>query len=166
MWSAGRARIAKAGRGQRGFTLIEVIVVLGIIAMIAMLAAPRLGSLGPGLKLRAAAEELRGDIRRIRNTALRENRETVLMVDLNSESWGDVRSRWTGQAPAGTELAMVIARQEQLSDTEGGVRFYPDGSSTGGTVTLTRGDRALRVTVDWFDGSVSIAEQDAQAQGQ
>jgi general secretion pathway protein H len=162
MWSAGRARTARTTRGQRGFTLIEVIVVLGIIAMIAVLAAPQFGSLGPGLKLRATAEELRGDIRRIRNTALRENRETVLLVDLETGSWRDGASRWKGQAPAGTDLALVIARQEQFSDTEGGVRFYPDGSSTGGTVTLSRGDRALRVTVDWFNGSVSIAEPDAQ----
>jgi general secretion pathway protein H len=157
MSSAGRSR-----RGRRGFTLVEVIVVLGIIAMIAVLAAPQFSSLAPGLELRASAEDLRGDIRRIRNTALRENRETVLHVDLEAGSWRDGAGRSAGRVPEEIQLAMVIARQEQISDTEGGVRFYPDGTSTGGTVTLTRGDRALRLTVDWFDGGVSVSEQDAQ----
>jgi general secretion pathway protein H len=153
------------GRGagsRRGFTLIEVIVVLGIVAMIAVLAVPQFSALTPGLELRATAEELRADIRRVRNAALRENRETVLLVDLDSRTWRDGAGRWRGEAPEDIDLALVIARQEQFSDGEGGVRFYPDGSSTGGTVTLGRGARALRVTVDWFDGRVRIDEADEE----
>lgn len=155
MWSAGSTA------RQRGFTLVELIVVLGIIAMIMLLAVPRLGNLAPGVELRAAAEELRGDLRRVRNTALRESRETVLVIDLEAGTWRDATGVVRGALPEGTELALTVARQEQEGDTAGGVRFYPDGTSTGARVTLSRGGRALLLSIDWFDGHVAIGAPDA-----
>lgn len=153
-WGFGRGR-------QRGFTLVELIVVLGIIAMIMLLAVPRLGNLAPGAELRAAAEELRGDLRGVRNTALRESRETVLVIDLETGTWRDATGAVCGALPKGMELALTVARQEQEGDTVGGVRFYPDGTSTGAKVTLSRDGRALVLSIDWFDGHVAIGAPDA-----
>ena len=150
MWSAGK------GRGSRGFTLVELIVVLGIVAMIALLALPRLGGLAPGGELRAAAEELRADIRRVRNAALAESRETVLVIDLETGSWRSGDGRVRGRLPAGVELAITVARQERTGEDAGGIRFYPDGTSTGARLTLGSGDRALLLSIDWFDGHVAI----------
>ena len=153
-WSAGRAA------RQRGFTLVELIVVLGIIAMITLLAAPHLGNMAPKLELRGVAEEVRGDIRRLRNTALRESRETVVLFDVAAGTWADGSGRELGRLPAEVSLAAEVARQEQRSEDIGGVRFYPDGTSTGGTLTLSRGERRLELAVDWFDGQVAVAESE------
>lgn len=155
MWSAG-----KRSR-QRGFTLVELIVVLGIVAMIMLLALPRLGDLAPGQELRAAAEELRADIRRVRNTALAESRETVLMIDLESGTWQSDDGRVSGRLPEGAELAITVARQEQAGENAGGIRFYPDGTATGAQLTISSGERALLLSVDWFDGHVLIGEPEA-----
>ena len=148
-------------RRQRGLTLIELLVVLAVIAMMVMLAAPRFGAMAPGLELRESAEALRADIRRARNAAVRENRETVVLIDAEAGLWTGGRGL-DGTLPEGTAVSLLTARQEQETDSAGGIRFYPDGTSTGGTLTLSRGTRALVLSFDWFDGHVAIDETDAR----
>ena len=154
MWSAGRPR-------QRGFTLVELIVVLGIVAMIMLLALPRLGDLAPGQELRATAEELRADLRRVRNAALVESRETVLLIDVDSGTWRSAVGNIRGALPEDMALAITVARQEQTGEGVGGIRFHPDGTSTGAKLTLSRGERALLISIDWFDGHVAIGAPEA-----
>ena len=38
------------------------------------------------------------------------------------------------------------------------IRFFPDGSATGGRVRLARDNRQYVVVVDWLTGSVSLEE--------
>lgn len=145
-------------RRQRGLTLVELLVVLAVIAMVAVLAAPRFGAMAPGFALRESAEALRGDLRRTRNTALRENRETVLLIDTATGTWS--AGTLAGAVPEGTAVELVAARQEQEDAVRAGIRFHPDGTSTGGTVTLAGEARTLVLSVDWFDGHVRIGEPD------
>ena len=44
------------------------------------------------------------------------------------------------------------------SDKRGAIRFYPDGSSTGGRITVSSGERKFLVDVDWLTGRVSIED--------
>ena len=128
--------------------------------MIALLVAPRLGTTGAGMELRAAAEGMRADIRRLRNAALSQSRETVILFDTAAGTWADGAGRSLGQMPDGAHLAAVVARPEQLREDLGGVRFYPDGTSTGGTVTLSHGEDRIELSIDWFDGHVAVARSE------
>lgn len=148
--------------GCRGFTLIELLVVLTLIAVIATLAAPRLDRVAPGVELRAAADALRADLRRARSLAIRDNRDAWVLIDVEQGVWGANGGAAGGEAPRGSEMSIVVAMQERLDDARGRVRFFPDGTSTGGSATLRRGDRAYRVEVDWFDGRVSVHDSGAR----
>lgn len=130
--------------------------------MLALLVAPRFGALTPGLQLRAGAEELRSDFRRVRSIALGENRESTLTIDSAARTWSGAGGKVGGRLPETVGLTLVVARQEQRGETAGGVRFYPDGTSTGGTVTLVQADRRLVLSIDWFDGHVSIDDDAAR----
>ncbi len=59
---------------------------------------------------------------------------------------------------AALEVSLVTAASEQLDDTRGRIRFFPDGTSTGGRVTLSRDDRKFDITVDWLTGLVAISQ--------
>ena len=52
-------------------------------------------------------------------------------------------------------VLLLAACSEQ--DT-GAIRFFPDGSSTGGRVTLMVGERSYAVDVDWLTGRVRVLE--------
>jgi general secretion pathway protein H len=47
---------------------------------------------------------------------------------------------------------------EQRDVTQGDIRFNPDGSSTGGRISVADGARSIAVGVDWLSGRVSVAE--------
>jgi len=48
---------------------------------------------------------------------------------------------------------------EALNGREGDIRFNPDGSSTGGRISLADGRRRIGVGVDWLTGRVSVADE-------
>ena len=55
-------------------------------------------------------------------------------------------------------MELNTARSELTSETAGGIRFYPDGGSTGGNVRLEANGRIYRVNVTWLTGEASMAE--------
>ena len=146
----------------RGFTLIELLVVLTLIALLATLATPMIQRTVPGFELQTAAEGLRTELRLARSAAIRDNRETWLLIDVDSGVYQrDHTARVQAVSPA-IRLTLLTARREQIDETQGRIRFFPDGTSTGGTVRLLRGERVYEVAVDWFDGRVSIDETEAK----
>jgi general secretion pathway protein H len=54
-------------------------------------------------------------------------------------------------------VELNTARSELTSETAGGIRFYPDGGSTGGNVRLEANGRVYQVNVAWLTGEASVA---------
>jgi len=154
---------ARRGRpAAPGFTLIELLVVLTVIALIATLATPMIQRAVPGVEIRTAAEGLRAELRLARSAAISGNRETWLSIDVETGAYrrnGVARARVV--APA-IRLTLLTARREQIDEVRGRIRFFPDGTSTGGAVRLRRDAHVYEVAVDWFDGRVSIDETQAE----
>ena len=146
----------------RGFTLIELLVVLTVIALLATLATPMIQRTVPGFELQTAAEGLRTELRLARSVAIRDNRETWLSIDVDSGAYQRDRAARVQTVSPAIRLTLLTARREQIDETQGRIRFFPDGTSTGGIVQLVREARAYEVAVDWFDGRVSIDETEAQ----
>ena len=55
------------------------------------------------------------------------------------------------------ELTLVVSDSERLGEDGGRIRFFPDGASTGGRVSLALGDNEYHVVVDWLTGDVDVA---------
>jgi general secretion pathway protein H len=56
------------------------------------------------------------------------------------------------------DITLFTAQSELTDAKTGAIRFYPDGSSTGGRVMLAREDRKFLVEVDWMTGQVKILD--------
>jgi general secretion pathway protein H len=55
-------------------------------------------------------------------------------------------------------LVLVTASQERIDAAAGSIRFFADGSSTGGGIALRASARNAVILVDWLTGRVSIVE--------
>jgi len=59
--------------------------------------------------------------------------------------------------PDDVEVTLVTAQTETSGSGQAGVRFFPDGSSTGGRLTLERGAFIWRIDINWLTGQVKLA---------
>ncbi|NCF80888.1 MAG: hypothetical protein GWP74_04680, partial [Proteobacteria bacterium] len=60
--------------------------------------------------------------------------------------------------PERVDIVLFSARSERLSAERGAIRFFPDGSSTGGRITLSTDTLRYLVNVDWLTGRVKVME--------
>ncbi len=142
---------------QAGFTLIEMVVVLAILGVMLLLIAGRGPPVSHGLTARAAAGELAASLREARSRAILENRPVSLIVDLAKRHYR-IGDRPPAELPPDLAVALFTVRSETRNATEAGIRFEPDGSSTGGRIELGDGSGRLQIGVDWLTGGVSVAD--------
>jgi len=137
---------------QRGFTLLELMVVL-VIAAILMISSAL-----PGAQLKSAARQLAAGLRSARNQALVGRKETRLVIDLEAHRFGISGRKRRYPIPDSLKIDLLTAESELLGGKRGGIRFFPQGGSTGGRITLSNGKRAFGVDVDWLTGKVRILQ--------
>ena len=142
-------------RPLQGFTLLELLVVVTILALASTLVGVNFG--GDRASLESIARTLVTDLRYVRSRAMVSNADTALVVDLARGAYSSRAAKIDRQLPESVELELTIDRRD--SDGERGrIVFYPDGSSSGGKVRLTRNGRSLDITTAWLNGYVSIRE--------
>ena len=143
---------------EQGITLVELLVVLLIIGIVASLAPAALQRVLPGQEIRAQTRVLADVLRNARTRAIRENLETTVTVDVDAKRFHAGRPGRAHDIGDDIEIVMTAAASEQIDPGTARIRFYPDGTSTGGQVTLKRGENRLDVIVDWLTGRVRIIE--------
>jgi general secretion pathway protein H len=141
----------------RGFTLFEVLVVVALMAIIASLTAPMVVRAISGAEAQVSARHVAAMLRKSRAQAIIENRELVVHVDVHNRSIG-IDDEAPEILPGSLGLRVYSARSEQQDDLTAGIRFFPDGSSTGGEIILQDAKAAYHVQIEWLSGQVAIME--------
>ena len=144
--------------GQRGVTLLELLIVLAIMALIAGLALPLFGNGVSTTELRSSARQLAAGLRTARTEALAQRRETFLVLDVAGKRFKVDQDPREHRLPAGVELKLFTAQNDLVDATTGAIRFFPDGGSNGGRITVAAGTRKYEVDVDWLTGRVAILD--------
>jgi general secretion pathway protein H len=145
-------------RTSTGFTLLEIMVVLVLMVMVYALAAPMVSAGMPGTELKGAARQLAAGLRKARSQAVTQKQEAVLTIDVEQRRFdvsGDAR---TYPLPVRLDISLFTAQSELLRDKIGAIRFFSDGSSTGGRITVAYGERKYHVNVDWLTGQVAVLD--------
>jgi general secretion pathway protein H len=138
------ARVVVRKRTHGGYTLIEMIVVLAIVGLMLGLAIDRGPVRSERLNVETATIELLETLRLARASAITENR-TVTVTTAAHAYWAQGRSART------LPTSVVITGESVIS-------FAPDGSSSGGRVSLEAGAQRIDLSVDWLTGRVHRAQ--------
>lgn len=130
-------------------------VVMVIVAMIMGLVATSMSSSISSAEARSATRKLVANLRYTRTRAIVDKTELVFLVDIENRSYR-APGRKVVRLPDGVDVTLTTARSEMTSEDVGGIRFFPDGGSTGGHIELTINDREYRVNVAWLTGEASM----------
>jgi general secretion pathway protein H len=153
---------APGGTGRRGFTLLELLVVLLIVSLLVALVPPLFSGAVPGAKLKAAVRDLAVTLRLARNQSITRDAETRVHLNLDPPAYA-VGTQAPHTLPAGVELKVASASGQRTAQPKRHVvRFFPDGSSSGTLITLSRGKLSYDLHVGWLTGRVTII-QDSDA---
>ena len=148
--------------GVLGFTLIELLLVMGIIALVIGIAAPNLHASVERHRLSDNTREFASALRHLRGIAMRDRRETEMRIDVDAKRYHSTDMARVGRFPAWAELDLLTAASEQTDNQVAGIRFYPDGSSSGGRLRVTGESRgSMTVDVNWLTGTVSTVADPA-----
>lgn len=131
-------------------------MVLVIAAGALALVAPNLGGALERTQLTSAAREITSGLRYARNHAVASGRPSEFWLDVNGHRYSAGDRLKPRQLPDSVKLSLVTAEGQAAAGGRGFIRFFPDGSSTGGKVILeASGDRRL-VEVNWLTGYVRL----------
>ncbi|HEX6614656.1 MAG TPA: GspH/FimT family pseudopilin [Rhodanobacteraceae bacterium] len=149
---------------QRGFTLLEVLAVLVLIGIAITVTAFSLDGGLDRARLDASARDIAAALRHTRTRALVEHRPQWFTLDLNARTFASP-GRDPQALPGGTTLHVTSAAEDVQHPGEARIRFFPDGSSTGGNIELVRKHREVRIDVDWLTGAVAMGSRSEKGPG-
>lgn len=138
-----------------GYTLMELLIVIAVIAMVIVALPLMYAQWRPTVEAKVAVQSLTEAFRAARVTAITENQETSVVIDLSGRTYSVAAEAVPRRFD--DEVALTIHDPKCLeSATVAKIRFFADGGSSGCDMTITAGRRSYRIAVQWLTGRVSV----------
>jgi general secretion pathway protein H len=149
------------GKRQHGFTLLEMLLAIAIAVLILGVSAPATMRLYDSVRYQGAVREVMAMLVSGRYSAITEGETQDVIIDPEKK---ELKLNNSVKGLPGSVEVTVVSARELNRDGAGVIRFYPDGSSSGGGVQLEdESGRRAQVRVDWLLGKVSLCEADCLA---
>jgi len=126
-----------------------------IIALIMGMVGTSMSRSVSSAEARASTRKMVASLRYTRARAIIDKQEQVFKVDTENRSY-QAPGRKQISLPEGVDVTITTARSEVTSEAVSGIRFFPDGGSTGGHIELTVNERDYRINIAWLTGETSI----------
>jgi general secretion pathway protein H len=140
---------------QAGFTLLEMIIVIAVLGMALGLVVTRGPMRSQTMEMQATVNQVTQGLRVARSRAIASNAPVRFTVDIPLHSYS-IESGRPVALPRTVSIAMTAVSNETVESRLAAIRFYPDGSATGGRIDLAAGQRVAHIGVDWLTGRVSV----------
>ena len=144
-----------AGSSRSGFTVLELLVVMVVVAVAASSVLVLYRKPSAAMEVKAAALVTASRFRDLRALAVSTGTQRAAQIDVARRviTYGD------GRAPVNINRAITMtvtaADSETLSSSRAGLRYFPNGSSTGATIEFHAERQSYEVRINWLTGRVS-----------
>jgi general secretion pathway protein H len=133
-----------------GFTLVEVLVVLTIVALV-------VGSISYVVfnskdDIQSLSREVVQSIKLTQQRSIREDKPYQIEINLDENSI-DFEDSFI-QLPESIAITVKTAASQVIDASVFGMTFYPDASSTGGSITLETDKERYEILVVWISGKI------------
>lgn len=140
----------------RGFTLLEILIVLGIMGALAAIIVPRVTTSNDYYTMGANVREVASALRMTRAMAIEKQADKVLLFDLEEKTY-HIEGYKKRRIAEDIDIKVFTSQAEITQNGRiAGIRFYEDGASTGGRVTLTLKADKRGIDIVWMTGQVNI----------
>ena len=140
-------------RRSGGFSLIELVAVIILIGIALSVVSFAFSKSLTNAKVQAASRDLVAALRYTRGQAIVHGQQEALDIDLQNNTY-QAPGKPLVKLPREMRMTLLTADSEQTSASSGRIRFFPDGASTGGHISIFMGRREWRVNVSWLTGQV------------
>lgn len=159
--SGARLRDTLEGVRELGFTLIEMLIVLVISSIVMATLVPNFGPAIARAQLYSATRDVASALRHTRGQAMLKGQDALFELNTIQHTYRVSDRPKVYKLPPEIELGLFTTTTETLDEGTGRIRFFPDGSATGGRVTLIAAKQTRVVDVNWLTGEVRIGEDDS-----
>lgn len=146
---------ASSSSAQRGFTLLELLAVVALIAIVSTVTAIAVAKSLERARVHEAANRLLLDLRYVRSLAMARGHTEDFTLDVNTGTFR-APSRAPDRLPASMKVSITSAKLGRAPTVVSRIRFFPDGSSTGGRIDLRRGSMHWEIRVSWLTGVAAL----------
>lgn len=108
------------------------------------------------MALSAATSRIADGLRNTRQAAVARQKEQVFMVDVEQRQVASSSSDGLVPLDQALNMRLYTARSELIDESKGRIRFFSDGSSTGGQIDLEVAGGSAAVRVHWANGRVTV----------
>ncbi len=135
------------------FTLLESVIAMAVAGLVVAVSVPAAARFYESMQYRAAVRDVVTVLSSARHQALQDGH--VRDVKINPESKEISLDDSVKRLPAA--LGVTVSAAGELNERDIAViRFYPEGGSSGGEVSLAQpGGSGVRIVVDWLIGGIS-----------
>ena len=140
----------------KGFTLVELLVVLVIALIATSISTVAYNKLSTHAQLKSSARHIAASLRYARSYAVARSAESRLRIDLKNRTYTYTGNTKTFKFNNGVNLDVFSSQSFGNSDNFAEIRFAPDGSSSGGRLTLSARNKSYVIYVNWLTGQVGI----------
>ena len=155
MISPGSQVISRARAA--GFTLLEMIIVLVVLGLAMGLALGRGPQHSATLDERALVARVVQTLRQARGAAIATNLPVTVVINPKDKT---VAANGLNRIQLPDDMALTAATglDAAVDAKLTGIRFAPNGSSSGGRIVMVNARRKVSVNVDWLTGRVSVTD--------
>ncbi|HEY7885235.1 MAG TPA: prepilin-type N-terminal cleavage/methylation domain-containing protein [Cellvibrionaceae bacterium] len=137
----------------QGFTLLEMMVAITVAGLLMAVSVPAANKMYQSMAYRSAVGEVKSLLEngRYRAQVYGQPMDILVRPETRELALGDK----VHTLPALISLDVVSAAELMRDNKTAVIRFYPDGSSSGGRITLLRGEGSgVALEVGWLLGEV------------